>query len=58
MFKIGDSVYAVQNIGAEVDELQVGKVIDVLEEWLPFPYIVAFNTGHNMPCTAKEIALD
>lgn len=57
MFKIGDSVYAVQNIGF-VKENQVGTVVDVLEEWLPFPYIVDFNTGHNMPCEEKEIALD
>ena len=57
MFKIGDRVYATRDIGL-VNENQVGKVIDVLEEWLPFPYIVDFNTGHNMPCEEKEIALD
>ena len=56
MFKIGDSVYAVQNIGF-VKENQVGTVVDVLEDYLPFPYIVDFG-AEDMPCKEKEIALD
>ena len=56
MFKIGDRVYATRDIGL-VNENQVGTVVDVLEDYLPFPYIVDFG-AEDLPCKEKEIALD
>ena len=59
MFKIGDVIYLTEDVG-NIEQGCTGKVVDVLPEWLPYPYIVDFGFSGvaAMPCAAKEIALD